>query len=70
MKASKVTIGQQSGNPILSLHLGTPVISWGHEKQRHAIDENPRGTLCHFFEDPTYSIRPEVIFHQIMEMTK
>lgn len=70
MKASKVTVGQQSGNPILSLHLGTPVISWGHEKRRHAVDENPRGTLCHFFEDATYSIKPEVIYYQIMEMIK
>jgi len=69
MRASKVTVGQQSGNPILSLHLGTPVISWGHEKQRHAVDENYKRTPCYFFDDPTYSVRPEVIYQKIVEMT-
>ncbi len=70
IKASRVTVGQQSGVPVLSLQLGTPVISWGHEKHRHTVEENPKGTTCYFFEDPSYSISPEIIYKQILEMIK
>lgn len=70
IKASRLTVGQQSGNPILSLLLGIPVVSWGHEKERHSIEDNPKGTPICFFDDPTYSIKPDIVYQKILEMTQ
>jgi len=70
MRASRLTIGQQSGNPVLSLQLGTPIISWGHEKNRHQISENPQKTKCYFFECDSErydDVKPEMIYQKILE---
>ena len=43
-----LAIGSQSAGPILSLHTGTPTIIFGHEQQRHKVEENPHKTRCDF----------------------
>lgn len=72
IKRSKLTIGQQSAIPILSNLLKTPTLMWGDEKQRHQVIENPYKTECTFIEEQTsnYVTKPELIIHNVMEMTK
>jgi len=67
IKNSKLVIGQQSSVPVLSLLLKTPVLSWGDEKKRHQIDENPFGTPCEFIEDMNYNCSAELIYNKIKE---
>lgn len=71
IKNSALTIGQQSALPILSNYLKTPVISWGHEKIRHQILENPMNTKCIFFEELSinYNTSPNLIFEAIVKET-
>ena len=65
IKNSKMTIGIQTGNIILSNLLGTPTMFWGHEIKRHAVDENPNGTFSKGFYDPSYNLNPVGIYNNI-----
>lgn len=70
IKASKLTIGNQSAIPVLSNYLKTPTLFWGHEKQRHQVIENPLNTPCEFILEHSmnYSTHPEIIFNKIEEL--
>jgi len=72
IKASKLTIGQQSAIPILSNYLKIPTLMWGHEKHRHLVLENPFKTQCDFYEEKTLSYKTDyrVIFNKILALTK
>ena len=72
IKHSVLTIGQQSAIPILSNYLKKPVISWGHEKVRHQVRENPYNTKCIFFEEASvqYTTSPKIIFKNILKETQ
>jgi len=67
IKTSRLTIGNQSAIPVLSNHLRTPTLFWGHEKARHQVVENPLRTPCEFILEKTtnYSTHPKIIFDVI-----
>lgn len=71
IKASKLTIGNQSAIPVLSNHLKTPTLFWGHEQSRHQVVENPLNTPCTFIPEKTmnYSTHPSIIFNTIEGLT-
>jgi len=68
IKASKITVGQQSALPILSNYLSVPTLMWGHEEKRHTLKENPLGTKCMFVAErgTDYMTSPAVIYEHIM----
>ena len=67
IKTSKLTIGNQSAIPVLSNHLKTPTLFWGHEQGRHQVVENPLKTPCGFILEKTtnYSTHPNIVFDYI-----
>ena len=68
IKKSKLTIGSQSAIPNISLLFKVPVLEWGHQKQLHTIEYNPYKTKVTFIEDMTYTIKPEVIYQEILKL--
>jgi hypothetical protein len=70
IKRSKLTIGPQTANIILSNLLKTPTLFWGHEIRRHAEKENPYKTVSRGLLDRNYSIDPIIIFREIVKLAK
>jgi len=68
IKKSFVTVGSQSAIPLLSNFLNVPTIIWGHEKQRHQVNENYNNTKCIFIDDMKYICDPLIIFNQIEKL--
>jgi len=63
-------VGSQSFNVKLALLQNVDTIMWGHQKQRHQIDENWSSngkTECMFLETKDYKISPYIIFDSIMK---
>jgi hypothetical protein len=50
LQKAVLTVGSQSAIPNLSLLLGTPVLAWGHQKERHAVRLNPFKTPITFIK--------------------
>ena len=67
-KNTILTIGSQSAIPNISLLFHVPVLEWGHEKTRHAIEYNIFKTDIRFIEDFKYNLKPEIIFNNMMEI--
>jgi hypothetical protein len=65
LRRARCCVGSQSAIPILSNLIGTRTVMWGHEKQRHAVDENTAGTECKFIESPNYDCKPEEIMQYV-----
>ena len=63
-----LAVSSQSFGGKLALLQNVDTIMWGHQKQRHKVDENwssKEGVKCIFFEDMEYNIKPEGIFSAI-----
>jgi hypothetical protein len=65
LRRARCCVGSQSAIPILSNLVGTRTVMWGHEKQRHAVDENTAGTECKFIESPNYDCKPEEVMQWV-----
>jgi len=65
---SVLAVSSQSFGGKLALLQNVDTIMWGHQKQRHKVDENwssKEGVRCIFFEDIKYNIDPTTIFTTI-----
>jgi len=60
------SISSQSGPSHLSIQCGCPSFIYGHEQQRHAIDDNPLHTDVAFFETQLglYNDSPDLMFKE------
>lgn len=68
LRNAVLTVGSQSGIPNLSVLVKTPVLSWGHQKERHAKRLNPFKTPVTFLEDRNYKLPDKVVFNKIKEL--
>lgn len=60
------SISSQSGPSHVSVQCGCPSFIYGHEQQRHAIDDNPLHTDVAFFETQLglYNDPPDIVFKE------
>jgi hypothetical protein len=67
-----LAVSSQSFLGKLALLQNVNTIMWGHQKQRHQVDENwssdPK-ISCTFIEDMDYNISPDVIYEHIIAKT-
>lgn len=70
MRRSCLTVGSQSAIPNISLLFGVEALEWGHQKYLHTQEYNIMKTKVTFFDDPKYSIDPNVIFKEMTKILK
>jgi hypothetical protein len=70
IKRSILTVGSQSGIPNLSMMMGIPILSWGHQKSLHTVTYNIKKTKTYFLDDMKYNLDPKIIFNKIIEILK
>ncbi len=61
-------MGSQSFNVKLALLQNVDTIMWGHQRQRHQVDENwssDGATECIFLDSPDYDISPDIVFESM-----
>ena len=70
LSRAMISISSQSGPTHLSVQCGCPSFIYGHEMQRHAIDDNPLKTEVVFMETQLglYNDPPSVLFKDISVM--
>lgn len=68
IKRSILTVGSQSGIPIMSLLLKTPVLEWGNQKDLHTRTYNFKKTQVYFLDDMNFSLDYRVIFNKMSEI--
>ena len=64
LNSALCSISSQSGPTHLSLQCGCPSFIYGHEQQRHSVDDNPLGTDVVFLSTQLgmYNDQPEVLY--------
>lgn len=73
LENAQCSITSQSGSTHISLQTGCPSLIIGHERQRHAVDENYLQTPVMFLETKNYNVSPSLVltsFGQFYEEMK
>jgi len=63
-----LTCGSQSAIPNLSLLKKVEVLEFGHQRSLHTKVYNVFNTRITYFDDPTYQIKPKIIFKNLRKI--
>jgi hypothetical protein len=68
MKKAVLTVGSQSAIPNISLLFGVHALEWGHQKHLHTVTYNVKKTKVTFLEDNDYTIKPKIVFQEMLKI--